>query len=311
MQPGRVPVLRAGGQPVNGVDVSSFQGEPASWAKSAGAIQWAAVKITELQPPNSAPHRYTNPDAAADWAYLKQQGLVRVAYLFGHPSVSAAASVSFFAEQLNALGVEDGDVVALDHEVTDGLGPAAVSTWAVAVLGGLHTTFGRTPLIYTFLSFANEGNCAGLGSYPLWMSDPSSPAGHPRVPAPWKTWAVHQYATAGNIDRDVSSYATPAAMRAALGKGTPPIPKQTRKDPEMILVQVDRGGVPAGTAWPGVFLMASDGSLHHVTGPDDNINNVQAYQAAGIPGPVTISWPEYQARLGTGAAAAPAAPPAS
>jgi lysozyme len=288
---------------VLGVDVSSFQGAPDNWAKNAGAIQWAAVKITELQPPGSAPVRYTNPEAGADWAYLKQQGLVRVAYLFGHPSVNAAATVSFFAEQLDALGVEDGDAVALDHEVTDGLRPAAVSAWAVSVLAGLRRTFGRTPLIYTFLSFAAEGNCAGLGSYPLWMSDPSSAAGHPRVPAPWKTWALHQYATSGNIDRDVSSYATPAAMRTALGKGAP-IPDKTRKDPEMILVQVDRGGVPAGTTWPGVFLLASDGGLHHVTGPEDKINNVESYQAAGIPGPVTISWNEYQARLGTGAPAA-------
>ena len=286
---------------MNGVDVSSFQGAPASWAENAGAIQWAAVKITELQPPGSAPVRYTNPDAGADWAYLKQQGLVRVAYLFGHPSVNAAASVSFFAEQLNALGVEDGDAVALDHEVTDGLGPAAVSAWAVSVLSDLHTTFGRLPLIYTFLNFADAGNCAGLGSYPLWMSDPSSAAGHPRVPAPWKTWALHQYGTSGNIDRDVSSYATPAAMRVALGKGSP-VTKVTRKDPDMILVQVDRGGVPAGTTWPGVFLLASDGSLHHVTGPEDNINNTESYQAAGIPGPVTISWGEYQARLGAPAA---------
>jgi hypothetical protein len=294
---------------VNGVDVSSFQGAPASWAKNAGAIQFAAVKITELQPPGSAPVRYTNPDAGADWAYLKQQGLVRVAYLFGHPSVNAAASVSFFAEQLNALGVEDGDAVALDHEVSDGLGPAAVSAWAVAVLSDLRTTFGRMPLIYTFLNFANAGNCAGLGPYPLWMSDPSSAAGHPRVPAPWKTWALHQYATSGNIDRDVSSYATAAAMRAALGKATPV--KVTRKDPEMILVQVDRDGVPAGTTWPGVFLLASDGSLHHVTGPEDNVNNVESYQAAGIPGPVTISWGEYQARLAAGPAVTTAVAPAS
>jgi lysozyme len=294
---------------VQGVDVSSFQGAPASWAKNAGAIQWAAVKITELQPPGSAPIRYTNPDAAADWAYLKLHGLVRVAYLFGHPSVNAAATVSFFAEQLDALGVEDGDAVALDHEVTDGLRPAAVSAWAVSVLADLRKTFGRMPLIYTFLSFATEGNCAGLGTYPLWMSDPSSAAGHPRVPAPWQTWALHQYATSGNIDRDVSSYATPAAMRAALGTGAP-VPNKTRKDPEMILVQVDRAGVPAGTAWPGVFLLASDGSLHHVTGPEDHVNNVESYRAAGIPGPVTISWNEYQARLGTAAAAA-ASPPAT
>ncbi len=38
---------------MDGVDVSSFQGEPATWAPSAGAIQWAAVKITELIPPTA------------------------------------------------------------------------------------------------------------------------------------------------------------------------------------------------------------------------------------------------------------------
>jgi lysozyme len=290
---------------VNGVDVSSFQGPPAAWAKNAGAIAWAAVKITELQPPGSAPVGYTNPDAAADWAYLKEQGKVRVAYLFGHPSVHAAATVAYFAGQLGALGVADGDAVALDHEVTDGLGPAAVSAWAGAVLAGLRTAFGRTPLIYTFLNFAGAGNCAGLGGYPLWISDPSSPAGHPRVPAPWRTWAVHQYATVGNIDRDISSYATPAAMRAALGKGQPQ-PKTTRKDPEMILVEVDRASVPKGAAWPGVFLLASDGDLHHVTPPEGAVNNVASYQAAGIPGPVTITYNEYLARTG-----APATPPAA
>jgi lysozyme len=290
---------------VNGVDVSSFQGEPASWAKNAGSVQWVAVKITELQPPGSAPVPYENPDAGADWAYLKEHSLVRVGYMFGHPSVNAAASVSYFAGKLDALGVADGDVVALDHEVTDGLGAAAVSAWAAAVLKGLRDTFGRTPLIYTFRDFAAEGNCAGLGSYPLWISDPSSPAGHPQVPAPWTTWALHQYATTGDIDRDVSSYATQAAMRAALGKGTP-IAKTPRKDIEMILVEVDRASVPAGTAWPGVFLLTSDGGLHHVTATQDGVNNVSSYQSAGIPGPVTISWNEYQARLADVTATSPA-----
>jgi Glycosyl hydrolases family 25 len=285
---------------VDGVDVSSFQGEPATWAASAGAIQWAAVKITELIPPENAggsPVEYLNPDAAADWAYLKSRGLVRVAYLFGHPSVSPAASVDWFLSRLTPLGIADGDAIALDHEVTDGLGPAAVSNWAVSVQRLLQARLGRVPLLYTFLDFAGEGNCAGLGGYPLWISDPSSPAGHPRVPAPWSAWALHQYATTGSIDRDVSSYATPAAMTAALGKTLPK--PATRKDIEMILVEVDEATVPAGTAWPGVFLMSSAGTLLHVTATEAGVNNVASYQAAGIPGPVNISFNEYLARGGT------------
>ncbi len=54
---------------------------------------------------------------------------------------------------------------------------------------------GHTPVVYTFLSFAEEGNCAGLGHYPLWIAEPSAPAGRPVVPKPWSTWKFHQYGT--------------------------------------------------------------------------------------------------------------------
>ena len=54
---------------------------------------------------------------------------------------------------------------------------------------------GHTPIVYTFLSFAQQGNCAGLGHYPLWIAEPSAPAGRPVVPRPWLTWKFHQYGT--------------------------------------------------------------------------------------------------------------------
>ena len=200
---------------LHGVDVSSFQGLPSNWKHAAGPISWAAVKITELEP--NGVH-YVNPDAGPDWAYLERQNLNRVAYLFGHPSVNAGDTVTFFLSQLNRLGLHDGDGIALDLEVTDGLGPAAVSAWARNVASQLHNRTGRQPVIYTFLSFAESGNCAGLGHYPLWIADPSSPMGRPRVPGPWTTWTMHQHSIIGSIDRDVAKFASPAAMRAALGK---------------------------------------------------------------------------------------------
>jgi GH25 family lysozyme M1 (1,4-beta-N-acetylmuramidase) len=200
---------------LRGVDVSSFQGLPGNWKHEAGPISWAAVKITELEP--NGVH-YVNPDAAADWAYLDRQNLNRVAYLFGHPSVNAGDTVTFFLSQLHRLGLRDEDGIALDLEVTDGLGPAAVAAWARNVAGQLHHRTGRRPVIYTFLSFAESGNCAGLGSYPLWIADPSSPAGHPRVPGPWRHWTMHQHSITGSIDRDVAKFDSLAAMRAGLGK---------------------------------------------------------------------------------------------
>jgi GH25 family lysozyme M1 (1,4-beta-N-acetylmuramidase) len=199
-----------------GVDVSSYQGSPSSWGPAEESkISWAAVKVTEL---GGSPSRYVNPDAAADWAWLAKNGKGRVAYLFGHPKESVQETVSFFAGQVKILGLKDDDGIALDHETTDGLSPAAVAAWAVKVQEALASKFDRKPLLYTYLSFASAGNCAGLGKYPLWIADPSSKAGHPDVPAPWKTWTIHQYSSAGNLDKDVAKYATLKAMRKALGK---------------------------------------------------------------------------------------------
>ena len=202
---------------IPGVDLSAFQQGPGTWEKEAGKISFAAVKITEL----SAAGPYVNPDAAADWAALKALGKGRIGYLYGHPGMSASASVSLFLDTLDALGLEDGDGVALDLEVTDGLRAAAVAAWGADVLALLERETSRPPLLYTFTSFAEAGNCAGLGKYPLWLADPSSPPGKPRVPAPWKTWAIQQTGISGSIDRDVANFHDLAAMRKALGKQVP------------------------------------------------------------------------------------------
>jgi lysozyme len=202
-----------------GVDLSAYQGQPGNWKDSAGAIAWAGVKISEL----SSAGLYISPDAAADWAYLKAHGKGRVGYLFGHPATGPAATVSLFADELARLGLDDGDGVALDLEVTDGRPAAQVAVWARGVMAQLEHVLNRPPVLYTFLSFAQGGNCAGLGGYPLWIADPSSPAGHPRVPGPWSGWAIHQHSITGAIDRDVAAYGSLAAMRAQLGKKGAPV----------------------------------------------------------------------------------------
>jgi len=206
-----------------GCDVSSFQGAPGAWKSAAGDIAWAGVKFTELEPGGT---RYVNPDCALDWAWLKTNSKGRIGYLFGHPSVSAADTVSFFISELDRVGVEDTDAVAIDIETNDGhVTPVAVSEWTRTVAADLHTKLDRKPLVYTFRDFAQAGNCDGLDGYPLWISDPSHAAGKPQVPGPWETWAIHQYATTGSIDRDTANYATAAAMFDALGKKKPPARK--------------------------------------------------------------------------------------
>jgi hypothetical protein len=233
-----------------GVDVASFQGSPGSWTRAAGDIVWAAVKITELEPNGT---KYVNPDAKADMDWLQSNHKGRIGYLFGHPSTDATATVDFFLSQFNDIGLHDSDAVALDLETTDGLSAQKVAAWAVKVQSQLHKRLDRTPLVYTFIDFAKQGNCAGLGGYPLWIADPSSPRGHPVVPGPWKTWVIHQYATTANIDRDVADYASQSAMFKALGK------KKT-SEPDVR----NLGGISsaiAATVWPdGEIVVAGIGN---------------------------------------------------
>jgi lysozyme len=264
-----------------GVDVSSFQGPPGTWKAEAGKIDWAAVKLTELEPNGT---RYVNPDAAADWNFLQNNNKGRVAYLFGHPSVSATETVSFFVTQLRKIGLHDGDGVALDLEVTDGRTAAQVSHWADAVTADLHKTLGRPPVVYTFLSFAETGNCAGLGRYPLWIADPSSPAGRPQVPKPWHTWAMHQYDISGSIDRDVANYPSLAAMKKALGKSEP-------KEPDVKKIGGNIVGALSAGRWENsvtvVAGLGPDGFIHMARwngewGPWRKISPTKAKGAPGV-----------------------------
>ena len=204
-----------------GVDLASFQGTPGQWQGVAGKIAFAGVKFTEY----STAGLYTNPDALADWAALKAAGHGRIAYLFGHASTSASRTVSEFLAVLKPV-LATGDAVALDLEVNDSLPPNRVAAWGCDVLAALRSELGRRPLLYTDISFALAGNCAGMAGYPLWISDPSSPAGKPRVPLPWTTWTVHQHVITSPIDRDVARFGSLAGFRAALGKPAPK-PKAT------------------------------------------------------------------------------------
>ena len=246
---------------LRGVDVAVFQGDPSSWAPDAGDIDWGAVKLTELVPKNV---RYVNPDAAADWNWLAQQAKGRIAYL-----------------------------IALDLETNDGLAAADVASWARAVLTQLESSLHRRPLVYTYIDFAVAGNCAGLGDYPLWIADPSHPAGSPQVPLPWRTWAIHQYATVDNLDRDVADYSSKGAMVSALGKQSASPPKSLGGD---VVSAV------ASARWPDgqtvVAGLGKDGYVQ-VTRWDNTSwsgwKAVSPSRATAAPG--LLAWPSGQGRL--------------
>jgi GH25 family lysozyme M1 (1,4-beta-N-acetylmuramidase) len=205
---------------LSGIDVSSYQGAPGQWQAEAGDYDFAAVKLTELMIDGS---RYTDPDASADWQYLKSAGKGRIAYLFGHPGSSASDSVTFFLSVLASVGLDDADAVAIDFETTDGRNAAQCSIWAKMAARQLQSAVNRPVVIYTFPAFAQAGNCSGLGTCPLWIASPGTPPGKPEIPAPWTTWTLQQTDITPPLDRDVAAFATPEAMAAALGRKVAPV----------------------------------------------------------------------------------------
>lgn len=202
-----------------GVDVSNFQ-PSFDWQAERGRISFAFIKATEGT-------TFTDPDFATNWRQAKAVGLVRGAYHFANPKNPAADEVSSFLSVVRAQGLRRGDLLALDLEVTDGLPPSQVAGYAQAWCAGVARATGHTPVVYTFLSFAQQGNCAGLGRYPLWIAEPSAPPGRPSVPGPWTTWAFHQYGTtlvgSNTVDVDVF-HGDAAALRAFAGPS--PIPQE-------------------------------------------------------------------------------------
>jgi lysozyme len=198
-----------------GIDISAWQGEPGDWQSEAGDFDFAACKMTELMVDGS---RYTSPDAAADWQYLREHSKGRIAYFYAHPGSSASDSVTFFLSVLASLGIDDTDAVAIDLETTDGRNAAQVSVWAKMAARQLQSAANRPVLIYTYPAFAQAGNCSGLGSFPLWIASPGTPAGKPEIPAPWTSWAIQQTSIDPPLDRDVANFASLDHFTAALGR---------------------------------------------------------------------------------------------
>ncbi len=201
---------------LKGVDISHFQ----SSIPSGG--DFVILKATEGM---------GNVDGtfASRWKTLGERGMLRGAYDFGHPAGDPVAEADHFLSVVRSAGLRSGDVLVLDHEVSDGTTAAHCAAWARAWCAHVQSEVGWKPVVYTFLSFAAEGRCAGLGGYPLWIADPSRPAGQPRVPDPWKTWTLHQYSEVGGVDHDVLN-GTRTDWLALGGQPTQPVTQEEDED---------------------------------------------------------------------------------
>jgi GH25 family lysozyme M1 (1,4-beta-N-acetylmuramidase) len=181
----------------HGIDVSNFSGK-FNWAGTSG-LSFGICRAS--QGLGAAGTNSPDPFLSWNWPRIKAKGLARGAYHFLDPRLDGAAQARYFVKTVSAVGLEASDMLWLDNE-TAGPSPAAVSACARAFMAELVSLRPHNPRgVYSFWSFITEGNCAGLGSYPLWLA--LFQAATPGAPAPWHSWTFWQSGPAGDRDNDV------------------------------------------------------------------------------------------------------------
>lgn len=197
-----------------GIDVSNFAGQ-FDWAGTSGLSFGICRASQGLGAPGT---NSPDPFLAWNWPRIKAKGLARGAYHFLDPRLSGAAQASYFVEQVSKVGLETTDMLWLDNE-TAGSSPAAVAACARDFMARLVSLRPHNPCgVYSFFNFITSGNCAGLGSYPLWLAIFQSAT--PPAPAPWTAWKFWQSGEASSRDNDVFN-GTPAELASWVGSFQP------------------------------------------------------------------------------------------
>lgn len=174
---------------VPGIDVSHYQ----------PAVDWAAVVRTGFQYCFiKATEGVASVDRSFDrhWQDVRKAGLLRGAYHFFRPRVSALAQANLFLRIVKDL--ESGDLPpVLDLEAPDdwsGIPCQDRAGLAIAWLEAVEQRLGITPLVYLSPSFACEvlGNTAALARYPVWVAQYTQSEA-PTIPKPWNSWTFWQH----------------------------------------------------------------------------------------------------------------------
>ena len=112
-----------------------------------------------------------------------------------------------------------GDLLAFDWEDT-GVPDEDKDAWIRHVRASAP---GHRVLLYCNLDYWLRRDHTSFCGDGLWIADPAVPAGQPRVDHPW---TLHQYSSAGGLDRNAANFADVAALKTWAAKGTKsPAPK--------------------------------------------------------------------------------------
>ncbi|BBB00566.1 putative hydrolase [Actinacidiphila reveromycinica] len=183
---------------VNGIDVASYQ----TSTFSTSGLGFVMVKATEGT-------SYINPKHTAQVAHARAAGVTVGHYHFARPG-SMSAQVAYFLQHAAAA---PGDVLALDWEDT-GVSGADKDAFIKALQ---KESPAHRVLLYCNVDFWLHRDTTSFCGDGLWIADPESDAGHPRVE---HAWTLHQYSVSGGVDRNVANFASSDALTAWAAKGS-------------------------------------------------------------------------------------------
>ncbi|MEV6105225.1 lysozyme [Streptomyces sp. NPDC051940] len=184
---------------VEGVDVSSHQGNVAWSTLWNSGVRWAYVKATEG-------NYYTNPYFAQQYNGSYNIGMIRGSYHFATPNDSSGYNQANYFVDHGGGWSGDGKTLpgALDIEYNPygatcyGKTQSAMVTWIRDFINQYKARTGRWAVIYTTTNWWTQctGNYGGFAvNNPLWIAKYSTSPG--TLPAGWSFYTMWQYTSTG------------------------------------------------------------------------------------------------------------------
>lgn len=187
-------VAKAHSMPVQGIDVSYFQGD-VDWRKVGRAgVQFAFIKATEGAD-------RVDPKFRDNWKGARKAGIVRGAYHVMYWCSPASEQAAWFVKNVPndegvlppVLDVEwNGHSKTCPHEISR---KAAIAKIKV-MLAAMEAHAGKRPIIYTDPKFHRDVLVGAFTDYQFWLR---STAAKPEAKYRGRDWSFWQFTTTGRV----------------------------------------------------------------------------------------------------------------
>jgi lysozyme len=242
--------------PVQGIDVSVYQGSFDWSAQKAAGVVWGYARIGDGLGGDS--------EFASNWSKMEEAGVLRGAYQFFEPEDDETAQATLMVEAVGMLGAGDLPCM-IDVEVTGGQSGEAIASKVATWMSVVQSGTGRAPIVYTGPYFWEENVDAIFDGVPLWVADygPSCPL----LPSGWFHWTMWQYGNGGGLlDHDVFN-GTLADLQALAGMTPQSNPPNVAAEPYFASHAHRRGGLPDADASPEGTAPATSACSVALAGP--------------------------------------------